>query len=297
MPTEQTHGLLVLDKPLGITSRAAVDCALRWFPRGTRVGHTGTLDPLATGVLVLCVGRATRLTEFIQDMGKTYVTDVVFGARSATDDGEGPVTPVEVVEPPERMAVAAAVQSFVGTIAQVPPAYSAAKLAGRRAYDLARRGQDAMLQPRTVRIDCIDILEYCYPILRLAVRCGKGTYIRSLARDLGERLNCGGYVSALRRSRVGPFTPDQAVPADADADTARSRLLPTATAVAGLPRIDLAHAAARRFCHGQVVPVPDGAGTVREAVAVFSASGDLVGIGRVDPSGGTLRPLKVFAVP
>src|SRR5436305_7135427 len=132
------HGLLVLDKPVGLTSRDAVDRALRWFPRKTRVGHTGTLDPLASGVLVLCIGHATRLTEYVQDMGKTYVADVTLGARSATDDAEGPITPAAVERPLGRAELDAVLPEFVGEVRQVPPAFSAAKVTGRRAYDLAR---------------------------------------------------------------------------------------------------------------------------------------------------------------
>src|SRR5215510_14331131 len=123
---EPQHGLLVIDKPIGITSRDALDRAQRWFPRGTRIGHTGTLDPLATGVLVLCVGQATRLTEYVQALGKTYVADVALGGRSATDDAEGPVTPVPVAAPPDRAAVGGCLRGFLGEVAQVPPAYSAA---------------------------------------------------------------------------------------------------------------------------------------------------------------------------
>src|SRR4051794_35563280 len=186
MPPPHPHGLLVLDKPVGITSRDAVDRALGWFPPKTRVGHTGTLDPLASGVLVLCVGRATRLTEYVQAMGKTYVADVMLGGRSATDDAEGPITLVAVHRIPDRAAVEEALSHFVGRIEQVPPAYSAAKVGGRRAYDLARRGADVALAPRTVRVDAIDVRAFDYPRLTLEVRCGKGTYVRSLARDLGE---------------------------------------------------------------------------------------------------------------
>src|SRR5215218_2851821 len=157
------HGLLVLDKPVGLTSRDAVDRALRWFPRKTRVGHTGTLDPLASGVLVLCVGHATRLTEYVQDMGKTYIADVTLGARSATDDAEGPITAVTVARPPDRPTIDAAIPAFVGHVRQVPPAYSAAKVTGRRAYDLARRGFAVELGSRTVRIDGIDLVAFEYP--------------------------------------------------------------------------------------------------------------------------------------
>ena len=138
-------GLLVLDKPGGVTSRDAVDRALHWFPRGTRVGHTGTLDPLATGVLVLCLGAATRLAEYVQRMSKTYRAGVRLGARSDTDDADGAVTAVDGAAP-DAAALAAALAGFVGAIDQTPPAFSAAKVAGRRAYDLARQGQEVDLR-------------------------------------------------------------------------------------------------------------------------------------------------------
>src|SRR5947209_7070555 len=187
-------GLLVLDKPGGMTSRAAVDRALRWFPRRTRIGHTGTLDPLATGVLVLCLGAATRLTEYVQRMAKTYRSTFLLGARSDTDDADGTITPVAGATPPGGGAVVEALASFVGTIEQVPPAFSAAKVTGRRAYDLARAGQNVDLAPRPVTIYGIDLLACAYPRLELEVHCARGTYIRALARDLGARLGCGGYI-------------------------------------------------------------------------------------------------------
>lgn len=290
-------GLLVLDKPHGMTSRAAVDRALRWFPRRTKLGHTGTLDPLATGVLVLCVGRGTRLTEFVHEMPKTYVTEITLGARSATDDAEGPVTGVAVDSPPDRADIEASVQTFLGLIDQVPPAFSAAKLAGRRSYELARQGHAADLAPRTVRIDRIDILDFNYPTLSLEILCGKGTYIRSLARDLGERLGCSGYVSALRRTRVGPFVPEQAVPLDADATTANARLLPLAAAVADLPRVVLEEAQLSRFASGQTVPfvIPNGVETPPDTtLAVFDPTGQFRGIGCSSGDGRLIRPVKVF---
>src|SRR5205085_1672899 len=147
--------------------------------------------------------------------------------------------------PPDRAAVDAALRSFVGEIGQTPPAYSAAKIAGRRAYALARRGAEFELAPRIVHIDAIDLLDFDYPHLRIEVRCGKGTYIRSLARDFGERLGCGAYLSGLRRTRVGRFTADDAVPLEADAETARGRLLPLAAAVAELPRVTPSEALTR----------------------------------------------------
>ncbi len=288
------HGLLVLDKPLGVTSRDAVDRALRWFPRGTRVGHTGTLDPLASGVLVLCIGQATRLTEYVQKLPKTYVADVRLGARSATDDAEGPITPVPVDHAPARPEVEALLGEFIGQVAQVPPAYSAAKVAGRRAYDLARGGQEVELAARTVTIEHINLLDYQYPDARLEVHCGKGTYIRSLARDLGDRLGCGAYLAGLRRTRVGPFTPDDAVPLAADADTARARLLPLTAAVAALPRVTLAAEGIARLRNGQRVGLAEAMPPGAE-VAVLDPSGSLVAIVTTDPTGLTVRPVKVFA--
>ena len=198
-------GLLVIDKPTGMTSRTAVDRASGWFPRKTRIGHTGTLDPLASGVLVLCIGLATRLTEYVQCMSKVYRAGVTFGASSNTDDAEGAVTPTPHVLVPARQDVERALASFVGAIQQVPPAYSAAMVSGRRAYDLARQGKEVSLTPRTVVVHAIDVLGYEYPHLEIEVRCGKGTYIRSLARDLGEELGCGGFIASLRRLAVGCF--------------------------------------------------------------------------------------------
>src|SRR5262249_10467835 len=152
-----------------------------------------------------CVGVATRLTEYVQGMGKTYHAGLLLGARSTTDDADGEVSTVVVERPPERDQMAACLQEFLGEIEQVPPAHSAARISGRRAYAVARRGEDVSLAPRRVRIDAIDLLAYEYPRLDVVVRCGKGTYVRSLARDLGERLGCGALVAQLRRTQVGPF--------------------------------------------------------------------------------------------
>lgn len=287
------HGLLVLDKPGGLTSRDAVDRAQGWFPRGTKIGHSGTLDPLATGVLVLGIGVATRLLEYVQDMAKTYQAVVRLGATSDTDDADGTVTEIAGATPPSRDAVADALASFLGEIDQVPPAFSAAKVTGRRAYDLARRGEDVALRPRRVRVYRIDLQRYAYPELEIEVHCGKGTYIRSLARDLGARLGCGGLITVLRRLRVGPFEAADAVSLDADAATARARLRPVAEALAELPRLDVGADAARRLRQGQALPLPalpEGA----ETAAVFGPSGGLVGVARLDRPAGLLRPEKVL---
>jgi tRNA pseudouridine55 synthase len=285
-------GLLVLDKPGGMTSRAALDRALRWFPRGTRMGHTGTLDPLATGVLVLCLGGATRLAEYVQRMAKTYRTLVRLGARSDTDDADGVVTPVADARPPDSAALTACLAGFLGTIEQLPPAYSAAKVQGRRAYDLARQGREVDLRPRPVQVHGIDVLKYAYPDLELEIRCGKGTYVRSLARDLGECLGCGGYVQTLRRTRVGPFSADQALTLAADATEARARLLPPALAVAELPRVILRGPELQRLRRGQDVPLADA--PAGEEVAVLDETGALVALGRYDRVRRQLRPEKVL---
>jgi tRNA pseudouridine55 synthase len=298
MKSSPYHGLLVLDKPGGMTSRAAVDRALRWFPRGTRAGHTGTLDPLATGVLVLCVGAATRLTEYVQDMAKTYRAGVLLGARSDTDDADGQVTPVALPAPPDAAAVRARLDEFLGEIEQIPPAYSAAKVTGRRAYDLARRGHEVALQARKVRIDGIELLSYAWPRLELEVRCGKGTYIRSLARDLGARLGCGGLIETLRRTRVGPFAIADAAPLDAEAGAALSRMKPLTAAVAGLPPVAVSAADATRLQHGQRVRLSPlaqraSAGCAGE-VAVFGPAGEFLGVARLDTARRELVPLKIL---
>jgi tRNA pseudouridine55 synthase len=294
------HGLLVLDKPLGVTSRDAVDRAQHWFPRGTRIGHTGTLDPLATGALVLCVGHATRLTEYVQNMDKVYVAEVRLGGRSITDDAEGPTSTVAVERPPSRGELNIVLPSFIGQVRQVPPAYSAAKLAGRRAYALARQGQEPELAPRTVRIDRIDVLDFDYPNLRLEVRCGKGTYIRSLARDLGDELGCGAYLTGLRRTSVGSFTPADAVPADADAATARARLKPLAAAVTELPWLTLPAAAVNCLRQGQRVALePTRAQRAippHTELAALDEAGHLVAVVATDAAGTVLRPVKVMPV-
>jgi tRNA pseudouridine55 synthase len=189
---------------------------------------------------------------------------------------------------------------FLGEIDQVPPAYSAAKVTGRRAYDLARRGQAVELAARRVRVYGIDVLEYDYPRLDLEVRCGKGTYIRSLARDLGDRLGCGALVETLRRTRVGPFEASAGLPLEADAATARNGLLPLSAAVADLPRVTLTQETAGRLRRGQVLPLADLPGEAVPAggtaeVAVFDPDGVLVAVAVAEPAAGRLRPGKVVA--
>jgi tRNA pseudouridine55 synthase len=294
MKQQDIHGLLVIDKPGGMTSRDVVNRAQGWFRRGTRIGHTGTLDPLATGVLVLCVGAATRLTELVQDMGKTYRAGLLLGTRSDTDDADGELTPVVGAVLPDEAAVVAELRAFVGEIDQVPPAYSAAKVAGRRACDLARRGQEVTLQPRKVRIDGIDVMAFAPPRVEIEVRCGKGTYIRSLARDLGGKLGCGAVVETLRRTRVGPFTVNEALTLDATPAVVRTRLLPMSAAVAELPVLHLSGQKLRQLTAGQMVTFND-TGAPSGVVAVFSEIGQLSAVAAWDATKRFLKPIKVFA--
>jgi tRNA pseudouridine55 synthase len=276
-----------------MTSRAALDRAIRWFPRGTRTGHTGTLDPAASGVLVLCLGTATRLAEYVQRMAKTYRSTFRLGARSTSDDADGAIAVVEGATPPDSDAVAAGVAGLVGRIEQVPPAFSAAKVSGRRAYALARSGQPVALAARQVEVYRIDILRYDYPLLEVEVHCGKGTYIRSLARDLGERLGCGALVQSLRRTRVGPFTANDALALDAEAMVACARVLPSETAVAELPRVELPLGDIDRLAHGQGVACSVDA-TAGTEIAVFDLGGRLRAVAKVDAASRLLVPVKVL---
>ena len=211
-------GLLVVDKPEGPTSmdicRVVKACLRRGgAPKSVKVGHGGTLDPLATGVVVVLVGRAaTRLCDEVMAGEKRYLAEVDLSRRSTTDDREGEQTEISVIRAPEKAEVAAACAQFVGTIEQVPPAHSAIWVDGQRAYKLARAGEQPQMKARPVEIHAIKIVEYVFPRLVLDVRCGKGTYIRSLARDVGMALGVGGMLAGLRRTAVGAFSIEDAVP-------------------------------------------------------------------------------------
>lgn len=209
------NGILNLDKPAGASSARLVARVKRLLPRGTKIGHAGTLDPFATGVLLLLVGKATKSCELLMDAPKQYEAVVQFGATTETDDPESPAAPWTpagggALSPPTREAIEAALLSFVGQILQRPPAYSALKVGGRRAYDLARKGEEPALEARPVRVYAIELLDYAWPRLALRIDCGRGTYIRAIARDLGQALDVGGHLAELRRTRVGPFRIEQA---------------------------------------------------------------------------------------
>lgn len=205
------EGLINFNKPAGRNSTKCVGDVKRLLPRKTKIGHAGTLDPFATGVLLMMVGKATRQCESLMGQPKQYEATVKFGATTATDDIESPEEPVESAKPPAIEAIEAALKGFVGDILQTPPSFSALKIGGKRAYDLARMGKPIQPQPRTVRVYGIELIEYDWPTLRLRIDCGRGTYIRAIARDLGHQLGVGGYLTQLHRTRVGAYSATDAV--------------------------------------------------------------------------------------
>jgi len=210
-------GIINLDKPAGISSARAVARVKRLLPRGTKIGHAGTLDPFATGVLLLLVGKATKACERLMSEPKRYEATIKLGATTATLDPESPEEPCGrgTGDPPvleasshgqvARATLEAVLPQFVGEIQQRPPAFSAMKVDGRRAYKIARAGETVELEPRLVRVYGIELLDYDWPSLGVRIDCGRGTYVRAIARDVGEALGVGGYLTALRRTRVGPF--------------------------------------------------------------------------------------------
>src|SRR5688500_7929940 len=221
------QGIINLDKPAGISSARAVARVKRLLPRGTKIGHAGTLDPFATGVLLLLVGKGTKQCERLMGKAKQYETTIKLGAVTATLDPESPEEPFvssshglgvsaehsfnELGRDAQATEIQRTLQRFVGEIQQRPPAFSAMKVGGQRAYKLARSGETVELAPRTVHVYGIELLDYAWPLLRLRIDCGRGTYIRSIARDVGEALGVGGYLTQLRRTRIGWFDASAAV--------------------------------------------------------------------------------------
>ena len=263
------YGILNLNKPSGITSRDAVNQVQRLLPRRTKVGHAGTLDPLASGVLIICVGPATRLIERVQRRPKRYRGEFLLGRTSPTEDTDGEVTELEAPPTPTLDAIQTAASKLVGRIEQRPPAYSALKVNGRRAYDLARSGKDVELKPRPIDIYQLDVLEYDYPRLMLDVTCGSGTYIRSLGRDLAESLGTGAVMSGLVRTRIGTFMLDDAVsPDELQRETLVERLQPALLAVDDLPRVELSEADCEEISHGRSIALPEGLPKAEEYAAV-----------------------------
>ncbi len=227
-------GILNIDKPPGISSAAAVGRVKRLLPRGTKVGHAGTLDPFATGVLLVLVGKATRCCELLMGRAKEYETVVRLDATTPTLDPTVAPEPVDC-RPVSLEQVNAVLPQFTGNILQVPPAFSALKIGGRRAYQLARDGKHVALEARPVRVDEMHIVQYEWPLLTLRIRCGRGVYIRSLARDIGAALECGGMLTQLRRTRVEPYAAADGVQLnDLSAEHLADHLHPPPTPPAGV---------------------------------------------------------------
>ena len=250
-------GWLVLDKPLGMTSTRALSKA-RWLLNAKKAGHAGTLDPLASGVLPVAFGEATKTITFMMNASKTYRFTMAWGVSTATLDAEGEITARSPVRP-DRAAIMAVLPRFLGEIEQMPPAFSALKVDGRRAYALARAGETVTLKPRTVRIDALSLLDQPdADHATFEVDCGKGTYVRALARDLAAMLGAEGHVSALRRTRVGPFGEKQAIGLGALEEMVHKAralevLMPLATALDDIPALAVSTVEAHRIRHGQAI--------------------------------------------
>ena len=299
-------GILVVDKPVGPTSHDVV-ALVRRLTNVKRVGHGGTLDPFAAGVLPVFLGRATRVVEYHMADPKAYRALVALGARSTTDDLDGELTPTDAPAP-DSDAVEAVLPAFRGPITQVPPDYSAVHVGGRRAYEMARGGEKPELRARDVTIHSLELTAWddsdaTRPTATLEVRCSAGTYIRALARDIGERLGVGAYLAALTRTESGPFTLAAARPLDAirealGAGRTRDLLLPPDTGLDAMPRVSVTADELGALARGQVIrprgarlPEPGETGLLR----VVDEGGRLAAIARVES--GRLYPEKVFVAP
>jgi tRNA pseudouridine55 synthase len=293
LPAPPPSGLLNLNKPIGVTSRDVVDLVARPL-RKVKVGHAGTLDPLATGVLVVCVGAATRLIEYVQRMPKTYRTRIRLGATSNTLDADGEV--VETPDPrvPRESEVVDAIATQVGTIDQKPPDFSALKVGGKRAYNLARSGQPVELAPRPVTITRVDLVSYEWPHLDLEIDCGSGTYIRSIARDVGEALGCGGLIEILTRTKIGGFTIETAIdPGRLDRESIVRSLRSPIEAISALPQVILTADQAADIAQGR--PIEAGGPHAEGEFALIGPDGGLVAIAEAVDEGRRLAPRRVLA--
>jgi tRNA pseudouridine55 synthase len=276
-------GLVNLNKPAGMTSRKALDVVAR-LVRPAKAGHAGTLDPLASGVLLVCVGAATRLVELLHGLPKCYRATFLLGRTSETLDTDSPVTLLAAPPVPSLDALRLAADRLTGTILQQPPAYSALKVQGQRAYDLARAGRQVELAPRPVTIYRLQITDYAYPRLELDVDCSSGTYVRAVGRDLAAAVGTAAVMSALVRTAIGSFALDHSVDPDAlTPDRLEAHLLPAAQGVAHLPPVTLSGEQIERIGHGQAVAGPPG--LPAGPLAGLDAGGALVAILRTGPDG------------
>ena len=295
------HGWVVLDKPVGMTSTHAVAVIKRLFA-AKRAGHAGTLDPLASGCLPIALGEATKTVPFVVDGRKTYIFTVRWGEERDTDDAEGRVAQSSTGRP-EKAAIEALLPRFVGTIEQVPPRFSAIKIDGERAYDLAREGAIVEIAARPVTINRLELVDMPDPDHAvLAAECGKGTYVRALARDLGRALGSFGHVSALRRSRVNPFIEADMISlerleslchrAAAGEGNLADMLLPVETALDDIPALAVSPADAARLHKGQTVLLRGRDAAVIRGTVQVASGGQLVAIAEIDR--GEIVPKRVF---
>jgi tRNA pseudouridine55 synthase len=275
------EGLLLVDKPAGATSHDVVDAVRRSL--GTRkVGHAGTLDPMATGLLIVGAGRATRLLRFLGDLPKTYEGAIRLGVETTTLDADGEVVR-EAPVTASRDEVAAAMRALEGASLQRPPAYSAVKVGGRKLYEAARAGERLEAEPRPVRVDAFELMSYEPPDAAFRVTCSGGTYVRVLTADVGAALSCGAHLIALRRTAIGPFRVEDASPPE------EASPLPLEAAVGHLPRLDLDAEEARAASHGR----PLGPAGIAGPYGVFDPDGRLIGVYRDE--GPRARPQVVLA--
>jgi len=295
------HGWVILDKPVGMTSTHAVSIIKRLFT-ARRAGHAGTLDPLASGLLPLALGEATKTVPFVMDGRKRYRFTVRWGEERDTDDAEGKVVATDERRPAAE-AITACLPAFTGTIAQVPPKFSAIKIEGERAYDLARDGQEVVLEARPVDIHDLALVET--PDADHAVfeaECGKGTYVRALARDMGRVLGCLGHVVALRRTQVGPFDENDMISlaeleglcqkSAAGEGSLADALLPVETALDDIPALAVSRADAARLQRGQAVLLRGRDAPIFRGTVHVTTSGELIALAEVDR--GEIIPKRVF---
>ena len=298
---QAVSGWLILDKPEGLTSTRAVG-RVRWLYDACKAGHAGTLDPLATGILPIAFGEATKTVPFAVDGAKVYRFTVRFGVETDTDDSEGKAVETSELRPTSE-EIEAALPQFTGDISQVPPRYSALKVDGARAYDLARDEEEFELAARTVTVYRLELVDRPDPDhCVLETRCGKGTYVRALARDLGRALHCLGHVSALRRTRVGGFGEAEAVTleaVEAAAEESREAVLallkPVETALQDLPALNLSSSDAGRLRQGQAVLLRGRDAPIMTGPVYAISKGALVALGEVKQ--GEFRPRRIFNLP
>lgn len=290
------HGYLVIDKPAGWTSHDVV-ARVRRITGERKVGHAGTLDPAATGVLPVAVGLATRSLEFLADSSKTYLAEITFGVRTDSYDIDGAVVAIASPSQLTQDQIEQALAGFAGAQTQIPPMHSAIKVDGKRLYELARKGESIEREPRAITIHQIDLLDWSPPTATVVIDCSKGSYIRSIAHDLGERLGCGAYLSNLIRTRTGPFTLDDAwtlgelAELDLDADWPLVAVHPDA-ALEEMPAIILDEERTIDWGHGKPIQAPDDAiGWSR----IYNAVGDWLGIAKRESGESDWQPHKVIS--